>query len=136
MVAKKQKVKVGKGEHIPFFGSGKLTVTLDQIVDYAKEIDDKEDAEKIELMCYRMFGKNLTPESAQKIAEIPDHFKKRCAPTIGQFIKIDTLNDNGDKVNSKTVIPNVCNYNAKVNDQYNTFPMPEMEKLKHKSIKE
>lgn len=74
-------------------GGGKLSATLDQLVDYAKNLEDKEGAERLELMCYRLFGRRLTPEAADKIAEIPEHFKKRTAPTIGQLINNGTIND-------------------------------------------
>lgn len=74
-------------------GGGKLSATLDQLVDYAKKLEDKEEAERLELMCYRLFGRQLTPEAADKIAEIPGHFKKKTIPTIGQLINNDTIND-------------------------------------------
>lgn len=74
-------------------GGGKLSATLDQIVDYAKNLEDKEEAERLELMCYRLFGRQLTPEAADKIAEIPKHFRKRSTPTIGQLINNGTIND-------------------------------------------
>ena len=74
-------------------GGGKLSATLDQLVDYAKNLEDKEEAERLELMCYRLFGRHLTPDAADKIAEIPEHFKKRTIPTIGQLINNGTIND-------------------------------------------
>ena len=100
-------------------GNGGLSVTLDQLVDYAKDLDDQREAEKMELMCYRMFGRRLTPEAADKIAEIPEQFKKKRQPTIGKLI---TINNNGDKVERKTVIPSVGSYNENVEEQRNEFP--------------
>ena len=87
------KVKGEKGVETSISGGGKLSVTLDQIVDYAKALDDKDEAERMELMCYRMFARRMTPEAADKIAEIPEKFKKRLIPTIGQLINNGTIND-------------------------------------------
>ena len=123
------KVKGEKGVEMPISGGGKLSVTLDQIVDYAKDLDDKDEAERMELMCYRMFARRLTPEAADKIAEIPEKFKKKQTPTIKKFVTINK----GDKVDKKTVIPRVGNYNETVTRQDNCFTMPqvcEQEKLK------
>ena len=123
------KVKGEKGVETPISGGGKLSVTLDQIVDYAKDLDDKDEAERMELMCYRMFARRLTPEAADKIAEIPEKFKKKQTPTIKKFVTINK----GDKVDKKTVIPRVGNYNETVTRQDNCFTMPqvcEQEKLK------
>ena len=110
------------GNHTSDSGGSTLSVTLDQIVDYAKEVDDKEEAERIELMCYRMFGRHLTTEAAEKIAEIPEQFKKKRTPTIGTMITIN----GGDKVERKTVIPSVGNYNENVEEQNNNYPLPQM----------
>lgn len=118
-----QKFKKRNGAKTPASGVGPLSVTLEQIVDYAKELDDKEEAEKMELMCYRMFGRRLTPEAADKIAEIPEQFKKERTPTIGKVI---TINNNGDRVEKKTIIPNVANYNEKVEEQNNNYPVPQI----------
>ena len=103
-------------------GGGTLSVTLDQIVDYVKELDNKDEAERMELMCYRMFGRRLTPEAADKIAEIPEKFKKKNTPTIKKFVTINK----GDKVGKKTVIPRVGNYNETVTRQDNSFSMPQV----------
>ncbi len=116
------KVKREKGVETPISGGGKLSVTLDQIVDYAKELDDKDEAERMELMCYRMFGRRLTLEAAEKIAEIPEQFKKKSTPTIKTFVTINK----GDKVVKKTVIPRVGNYNETVTRQDNNFTMPQV----------
>lgn len=123
------KVKGEKGVEMPISCGGKLSLTLDQIVDYAKDLDDRDEAERMELMCYRMFARRLTPEAADKIAEIPEKFKKKQTPTIKKFVTINK----GDKVDKKTVIPRVGNYNETVTRQDNCFTMPqvcEQEKLK------
>ena len=114
------KVKGEKGVETPISGGGKLSVTLDQIVDYAKALDDKDEAERMELMCYRMFGRRLTPEAADKIAEIPEQFKKRSTPTIKKFVTINK----GDKVSKKTVIPRVGNFKPQITTQNMNLPMP------------
>ena len=101
-------------------GGGALSVTLDQIVDYAKELDDRDEAERMELMCYRMFGRRLTPEAADKIAEIPELFKKRSTPTIKKFVTINK----GDKVSEKIIIPSVGNYKPEITTQNIEAPMP------------
>ena len=101
-------------------GDGALSVTLDQLVDYAKGLDDEKEAEHLELMCYRMFSRRMTAEAADKIAEIPEHFKKKHTPTIKRHIVII---NNGDKVERKTVIPSVGNYNENVKEQNNEYPM-------------
>ena len=116
------KVKRERGVETPISGGGSLSVTLDQIVDYAKDRDNEEEAERIELMCYRMFGRRLTPEAAEKIAEIPEKFKKRHAPTIKKFVTINK----GDKVDKKTVIPSVANYNESVQKQDNNYTIPQL----------
>jgi len=84
---------INDSEEIFLAGGSKLSATLDQLVDYAKNLEDREEAERLELMCYRLFGRRLTPEAADKIAEIPEHFKKRTIPTIGQLINNGTIND-------------------------------------------
>lgn len=109
------------GVEMPISGGGKLSVTLDQLVDYAKDLDDKEEAERMELMCYRMFGRRLTPEAADKIAEIPEQFKKKQTPIIKKFVTINK----GDKVDNKTVIPKVANYNETVQKQDNNYSIPQ-----------
>lgn len=95
------KVEREDGVETPISGGGELSVTLDQIVDYAKGLDDKEEAERIELMCYRIFARSLTPEAANKIAEIPEKFKKRLIPTIGQLVNNGTINDIHDNETQK-----------------------------------
>lgn len=109
-----------KGDDKPLRGGGALSVTLDQIVDYAKELDDRDEAERMELMCYRMFGRRLTPEAADKIAEIPELFKKRSTPTIKKFVTINK----GDKVSEKIIIPSVGNYKPEITTQNIEAPMP------------
>ena len=42
------KVEREEGVETPISGGGEQSVTLDQIVDYAKGLDDKEEAERIE----------------------------------------------------------------------------------------
>lgn len=116
------KVKSGKGVETPISGGGKLTVTLDQLVDYAKDLDDKEEAERIELMCYRMFAHRLTPETADKISEIPEKYKKKQTLTVKKFVTINK----GDKVDKKTVIPSVANYNETVQQQDNNYTIPQL----------
>lgn len=118
------KVKREKGVETPISGGDKLTVTLDQIVDYAKDLDDKDEAERMELMCYRMFARRMTPEAADKIAEIPEKFKKKKkqTSTIKKFVTINK----GDKVDKKTVIPRVANYNETVQQQDNNYSIPQL----------
>ena len=105
-----------------FSGGGILSATLDQIVEYAKSVDNKEEAEQIELMCYRLFGRRLTPEAADKIAEIPERFKKKRTPTIQKIVTINK----GDKVNKKTIIPSIGNYNETICRQDNNFSMSQL----------
>ena len=116
------KSKRKRGVEAPISGGGELSATLTQIVDYAKDLEDREEAERLELMCYRMFGSRLTPEAAGKIAEIPEQFKKKNTPTIMKFVTINK----GDKVGKKTVIPRVGNYNETVTRQDNSFSMPQV----------
>ena len=122
MKRNQHKVKSGIGVESPISGGVKLSVTLDEIVDYAKDLDDREKAECMELMCYRMFGRRLTPEAADKIAEIPGKFKKKRTPTIKKFVTINK----GDKVDKKTIIPRVANYNETVQQQDNNYPIPQL----------
>jgi len=103
-------------------GGGDLSATLNQIVDYAKNLDDREEAERMELMCYRLFGRCLTPEAAEKIAEIPQQFRKKNKPVYKKFVTINK----GDKVNKKTVIPRVANYNENVDKQDNNYSIPQI----------
>ena len=126
------KVNRERGVETPLSGGGKLSVTLDQIVDYAKDLEDKEEAERMELMCYRMFGRRLTPEAADKIAEIPKKFKKKYTPTIKKFVTINQ----GDKVDKKTIIPNVANYNETVQNQDNNYSIPQIGGRKQYKIAE
>ena len=116
------KSKRKRGVEAPVSGGGELSATLNQIVDYAKDLDDREKAECMELMCYRMFGRRLTPEAADKIAEIPGKFKKKRTPTIKKFVTINK----GDKVDKKTIIPRVANYNETVQQQDNNYPIPQL----------
>jgi len=122
MTRNHHKVKREERKEIPFYGGGQLSVTLDQIVDYAKDLDDKEEAERMELMCYRIFGRKLTPEAADKIAEIPEKYKKKQTPTVNKFVTINK----GDKVDKKTIIPNVANYNETVQKQDNNYSIPKL----------
>ena len=122
MKRNQRKIREGKGNERPLPGDGTITVTLNQIVDYAKGLDDKDEAERLELMCYRMFGRRLTPEAADKIAEIPEKFKKKQTPTIKKFVTINK----GDKVDKKTVIPRVANYNETVQQQDNNYSIPQL----------
>ena len=117
MKRNQRKIREGKGNERPLPGDGTITVTLNQIVDYAKGLDDKDEAERLELMCYRMLGRRLTAEAADKIAEIPEQFKKKNTPTIKKFVTINK----GDKVGKKTVIPRVGNYNETVTRQDNSI---------------
>lgn len=122
MKRNQHKDKKEKGVEAPVSGGGKLAVTLDQIVDYAKDLDNKEEAERMELMCYRMFARRLTPEAADKIAEIPEKFKEKQIPTINKFVTINK----GDKVKKKTIIPSVANYNENVQKQDNNYSVPQL----------
>ena len=76
----------------------------------------------MELMCYRLFGRRLTPEAAEKIAEIPQQFKKKNKPVLKKIVNINK----GDKVDKKTVIPHVGNYNENVDKQDNNYSIPQM----------
>lgn len=116
------KSKRKRGVEVPISGDGELSATLNQIVDYAKDIEDREEAERIELMCYRLFGRRLTPEAADKIAEIPQRFKKKNKPVLKKFVTINK----GDKVDKKTVIPRVANYNENVDKQNNNYSIPQI----------
>ncbi|MCR5534423.1 MAG: hypothetical protein K6F47_04555 [Bacteroidaceae bacterium] len=116
------KSKGKRGVEAPISGGGVLSATLNQIVDYAKDLEDREEAERMELMCYRIFGRRLTPEAADKIAEIPQKFKKKNKPIMNKYVTINK----GDKVNKKTVIPHVGNYNENVDKQDNNYSIPQM----------
>ena len=116
------KSKRKRGVEAPISGGGELSATLKQIVDYAKDLEDREEAERMELMCYRIFGRRLTPEAADKIAEIPQKFKKKNKPIMNKYVTINK----GDKVNKKTVIPHVGNYNENVDKQDNNYSIPQM----------
>ena len=115
------KSKRKRGVEAPISGGGELSATLNQIVDYAKDLEDREEAERMELMCYRLFGRRLTPEAADKIAEIPQKFKKKNKPVLKKYVTINK----GDKVNKKTVIPHVGNYNENVDKQDNNYSIPQ-----------
>lgn len=80
----------------PYVISNGASVCLDlnELVDYAKTLDSKEDAEVIELMLYRIMGSRLTPATIGKIGEIREHFKpKSPIPLIGQLVNNGTIND-------------------------------------------
>lgn len=128
-----QRGKKRRGKSKPVKGGGTLSVTLDQIVDYAKELDDRAEAERMELMCYRMFGRQLSPRDADKIAEIPEQFKKRRTPTIGKLISIT---NNGDNVAEKTVIPSVANFKPEIQRQSLNVPKPQIGEQGEKLIGE
>lgn len=115
------KSKGKRGVEAPVSGGGELSATLNQIVDYAKDLEDREEAERMELMCYRLFGRRLTPEAADKIAEIPQKFKKKNKPVLKKYVTINK----GDKVDKKTVIPHVGNYNENVDKQDNNYSIPQ-----------
>jgi hypothetical protein len=115
------KSKRKRGVEAPISGGGELSATLNQIVDYAKDLEDREEAERMELMCYRLFGRRLTPEAADKIAEIPQKFKKKNKPVLKKYVTINK----GDKVDKKTVIPHVGNYNENVDKQDNNYSIPQ-----------
>ena len=115
------KSKRKRGVEAPIPGGGELSATLNQIVDYAKDLEDREEAERMELMCYRLFGRRLTPEAADKIAEIPQKFKKKNKPVLKKYVTINK----GDKVDKKTVIPHVGNYNENVDKQDNNYSIPQ-----------
>lgn len=114
----------------PISGGGKLSVTLDQIVDYAKDLDDKDEAERMELMCYRMFARRMTPEAADKIAEISEKFKKKQTPIIKKFVTINK----GDKVDKKTVIPRVSNFKPQITTQNMNLPMLPTSQKEHRLL--
>ena len=116
------KSKRKRGVEAPISGGGELSATLNQIVDYAKDLEDREEAERMELMCYRLFGRRLTPEAADKIAEIPQKFKKKNKPVLKKYVTINK----GDKVDKKTIIPHVGNYNENVDKQDNNYFIPQM----------
>ena len=122
MKRNRQKSKGESDVETSIYGGGELSATLNQIVDYAKGLDDREEAERMELMCYRMLGHRLTAEAADKIAEIPEQFKKKNTPTIKKFVTINK----GDKVGKKTIIPRVGNYNETVTRQDNSFLMSQV----------
>ena len=111
-----------RGVEAPISGGGELSATLNQIVDYAKDLEDREEAERMELMCYRLFGRLLTPEAAENIAEIPQKFKKKNKPVLKKYVTINK----GDKVDKKTIIPHVGNYNENVDKQDNNYFIPQM----------
>jgi hypothetical protein len=115
------KSKRKRGVEAPISGGGELSATLNQIVDYAKDLEDREEAERMELMCYRLFGRRLTPEAADKIAEIPQKFKKKNKPVLKKYVTINK----GYKVDKKTVIPHVGNYNENVDKQDNNYSIPQ-----------
>ncbi|MBE6258208.1 MAG: hypothetical protein E7103_09670 [Prevotella sp.] len=124
----RSKSKKKKCLETPISGGDILTATLDQLVDYAKNLNDREEAERMELMCYRLFGHRLTPEAADKIAEIPQRFKKKNKSVLKKIVI-----NKGDKVDKKTVIPRVANYNENVDKQENNYSIPHLndsEKLK------
>lgn len=54
------KSKRKRGVETPISGGEELSATLNQIVDYTKDFEDREEAERMELMCYRLFGCRLT----------------------------------------------------------------------------
>jgi len=124
------KSKRKRGVEAPIPGGGELSATLNQIVDYAKDLEDREEAERMELMCYRLFGRRLTPEAADKIAEIPQKFKKKIKPVLKKYVTINK----GDKVDKKTVIPHVGNYNENVDKQDNNYSIPQMNNRKQLKI--
>ena len=124
------KSKRKRGVEAPVSGGGELSATLNQIVDYAKDLEDREEAERMELMCYRLFGRRLTPEAADKIAEIPQKFKKKIKPVLKKYVTINK----GDKVDKKTVIPHVGNYNENVDKQDNNYSIPQMNNRKQLKI--
>jgi hypothetical protein len=124
------KSKRKRGVEAPISGGGELSATLNQIVDYAKDLEDREEAERMELMCYRLFGRRLTPEAADKIAEIPQKFKKKNKPVLKKYVTINK----GDKVDKKTVIPHVGNYNENVDKQDNNYSIPQMNNRKQLKI--
>lgn len=124
------KSKRKRGVEAPIPSGGELSATLNQIVDYAKDLEDREEAERMELMCYRLFGRRLTPEAADKIAEIPQKFKKKIKPVLKKYVTINK----GDKVDKKTVIPHVGNYNENVDKQDNNYSIPQMNNRKQLKI--
>ena len=124
------KSKRKRGVEAPIPSGGELSATLNQIVDYAKDLEDREEAERMELMCYRLFGRRLTPEAADKITEIPQKFKKKNKPVLKKYVTINK----GDKVDKKTVIPHVGNYNENVDKQDNNYSIPQMNNRKQLKI--
>ena len=132
MKRNQHKGKGKRGAEATVSGGGELSATLNQIVDYAKDLDDREEAERMELMCYRLFGRRLTPEAADIIAEIPKKFKKKNKPVLRKFVTINK----GDRVDKKTVIPHVTNYNEEVDTQNNSFPMPQLDNREQLKIAE
>lgn len=132
MKRNRQKSKGESDVETSIYGGGELSATLNQIVDYAKDLEDREEAERMELMCYRLFGRRLTPEAADKIAEIPQKFKKKNKPVLKKYVTINK----GDKVDKKTVIPHVGNYNENVEEQNNNCPMPQIGGFGQKKLAE
>ena len=130
MNSNQHKVKGKRGVEMPISGGGQLTVTLEKLVDYAKDLDDTKEAERIELMCYRLFARQLNPEAANKIAEIPQLFKKKNRSSCQKFVTINK----GDKVEKKTIIPRVANYNENVEKQDNNYSVPQIEGRKQMKI--
>ena len=124
------KSKRKRGVKAPISGGGVLSATLNQIVDYAKDLEDRGEAERMELMCYRLFGRRLTPEAADKIAEIPQKFKKKNKPVLKKYVTINK----GDTVDKKTIIPHVGNYNENVDKQNNNYSIPQMNNRKQLKI--
>ena len=122
MKCNRRKNKEKHDVETPISGGRELSATLKQIVDYAKELEDREEAERIELMCYRLFGRQMTPEAADKIAEIPQKFKKKDKPVLKKYVTINK----GDKVDKKTIIPHVGNYNEYVDKQNNSYSISQM----------
>ncbi|MCR5644019.1 MAG: DUF2267 domain-containing protein [Prevotella sp.] len=130
MKCNRRKTKEGSDVETSILDGGELSTTLNQIVDYAKGLEDREEAERLELMCYRIFGRRLTPEAAAKIAEIPQKFKKKNKPVFKKYVTINK----GDKVDKKTVIPHVANYNENVDKQDNNYSIPQMNSRKQYKI--
>lgn len=122
MKRNRQKSKGESDVETSIYGGGELSATLNQIVDYAKDLEDREEAERLELMCYRLFGRRLTPEAADKISEIPQKFRRNNRPVMKKIVNINK----GDKVEKKTVIPHVANYNENVDKQDNNYSIPQM----------
>lgn len=78
-------------------GEGTTRLTLDELVAYARTLDNEKDAELIELMLYRVLGQRLTPEAIDKIRSIREHFRARTAQqggtAIAQFINNGVVNE-------------------------------------------